>query len=251
MNRLQFGPLALMDSSLGETQHNPLTLAAAQAAAARAAAAKIAQTDRTTQRLFIPAGYEKNYAYPLLIFLHDDHQNAGALHRIMPEISVQNYVGAAFTSPCSQRLGGAWSQDERGIADSLDGMEYCLQNACQRLNVNTEKVFLVGAGSGGQMALRLALTCPEKVAGVISLNGELPNVKCLLGRLKFARSVPLFLAHYRTSGRYTEQALCENLLLLHSGGFSVTMRQYPCDDLGCRQVFRDLNQWVMEVVTGS
>jgi phospholipase/carboxylesterase len=248
MNRLQFGPLALMDSTRCETQQNGQTSAAGHVA-------RLVQSDRTSQRLFIPAGYEKNYAYPLLVFLHDDQQSAGTLHRIMPEISVQNYVGAAFaspgssTSPGSSPSIGSWSQDERGVADSMDGLQHCLENAVRRLNINRDKVFLVGAGSGGRMALRLALTCPEKVAGVISLNGELPNARCLLGRLKSARHVPVFLAHYRTSGRYTEQTLCENLLLLHSGGFSVTMRQYPCDDLGCQQVFRDLNQWVMELVT--
>jgi phospholipase/carboxylesterase len=212
-------------------------------------------TDR--QRLFIPAGYEKNYAYPLLVYLHDREQTAGQLHRVMPSVSLQNYVGTAFNSPSigqaktGQRSVGVWEQSERGVAASLEGLAACIGLAESRLNVNREKIFLVGSGAGGSMALRLAFLYPQRIAGVVSLNGELPAAGPVLSRLKVARNIPILLAHYRDSARFTEHRLCENLVLLHSAGFSVTMRQYPCDDEGCGQVYRDLNAWIMEAVTGG
>ncbi len=100
------------------------------------------------------------------------------------------------------------------------------------------------------MALRLAFLYPEQVAGVVSINGELPQNSRLFARLKNARQVPIFLGHFRNSTTYLEYQVCQDLALLHSGGFSVTLRQYPCPDNGCPHVFRDINRWMMEQVTG-
>lgn len=273
MNRLQFGPLAMMEAAETETVSTgtgspggmgnlgPVGAVAEVGSAAGVfgpgvvnAGGKVG-TDR--QRLFIPAGYEKNYAYPLLVYLHDREQTAGQLHRVMPSVSLQNYVGTAFNSPwmgrarAGERSGGVWEQSDRGVATALEGLANCIAMAESRLHVNREKIFLVGSGAGGSMALRLAFLYPQRIAGVVSLNGELPTTGPVLSRLKVARNIPILLAHYRDSTNFTEHRLCENLVLLHSAGFSVTMRQYPCDDGGCGQVYRDLNAWIMEAVTGG
>jgi phospholipase/carboxylesterase len=278
MNRLQFGPLAMMDAA--ETEANDTgsndtgklgegavkvgglgVMANVGAAGAGVFPAGTAGRDGVTgavrQRLFIPAGYEKNYAYPLLVYLHDREQTAGQLHRIMPEVSLQNYVGTAFNSPLLGPARGVergvamWEQHDRGVAAALEGLADCIAMAQSRLNINREKIFLVGSGVGGSMALRLAFLYPQRIAGVVSLNGELPAAGPVLSRLKVARNIPILMSHFRDSSSFTEHRLCENLVLLHSAGFSVTMRQYPCDDGGCGQVYRDANAWIMETVTGG
>lgn len=290
MNRLQFGPLAMMDAAETATESNDTVklgegavkvgglgvMANAGAAGAGVLPAGTAGRDGVAgavrQRLFIPAGYEKNYAYPLLVYLHDREQTAGQLHRIMPEVSLQNYVGTAFNSPIlgperlgperlgperlgpargGERAGAVWEQHDRGLAAALDGLADCIAMAQSRLNINREKIFLVGSGAGGSMALRLAFLYPQRIAGVVSLNGELPAAGPVLSRLKVARNIPILMSHFRDSSSFTEHRLCENLVLLHSAGFSVTMRQYPCDDGGCGQVYRDANAWIMETVTGG
>jgi phospholipase/carboxylesterase len=293
MNRLQFGPLAMMDAAETEANDTGSKDTGANGtgklgegavkvgdlgvmANAGAVGAGVLQTGTAgrdgvagavRQRLFIPAGYEKNYAYPLLVYLHDREQTAGQLHRIMPEFSLQNYVGTAFQSPIlgpekrgpailgrargGERAGAVWEQHDRGLAAALDGLADCIAMAQSRLNINREKIFLVGSGAGGSMALRLAFLYPQRIAGVVSLNGELPAAGPVLSRLKVARNIPILMSHFRDSSSFTEHRLCENLVLLHSAGFSVTMRQYPCDDGGCGQVYRDANAWIMETVTGG
>lgn len=257
MNRLQFGPLAMMEMATNEIP-SPQTNSANTDSANIATANQWGTSQnpqlsgaRPNHRLFIPAGYERNYAYPLLVYLHDAQQDAGQLHRLMPQISLQNYVGCAFTSPSQLKHRQAWQQHDTMIHASLDALAQTIKNAQSRLNINQRKIFLVGSGLGGCMAMRLAFLCQERIAGVISLNGELPNTGPWLSRLKVARQIPILLAHYRNSRNFSEQRLCENLILLHSAGFSVTMRQYPCDDVGCEQVFRDVNRWVMESVTSE
>jgi phospholipase/carboxylesterase len=248
MNRLQFGPLAMMEMAANETLP-PQTSTLANWT--ESGSLHQLPEGRANLRVFIPAGYERNYAYPLLVYLHDVGQDASFLHRLMPQISLQNYVGCAFSSPSQNKSHGAWRQQDSVVYASLDGLAQTIQNAQSRLNINDKKIFLVGAGAGGSMAMRLAFLYHDRVAGVISLNGELPTTGPWLSRLKVARHIPILMAHYRKSRSFSEQRLCENLILLHSAGFSVTMRQYPCDDSGCEQVFRDTNRWVMESVTGE
>jgi phospholipase/carboxylesterase len=252
MNRLQFGPLAMMEMSAIEPAAIPtISPGTATATSFGTPLSHQRPASRPHYRLFIPAGYERNYAYPLLVYLHDAQQDAGHLHRLMPQISLQNYVGCAFASPFHGRQQQVWQQRDTVVHASLELLAQAIRTAQSRLNINPSKVFLLGSGSGGSMAMRLASLCQERIAGVVSINGELPSVGPWLSRLKTARDIPVLLAHYRKSNRFSEQKLCENLILLHSAGFSVTMRQYPCDDAGCDQVLRDVNHWVMESVTGE
>ncbi len=248
MNRLQFGPLAMMEMAANEKlPANPI----ASPNWTGTSPPHQLPEGRANHRLFIPAGYERNYAYPLLVYLHDVGQDASYLHRIMPQISIQNYVGCAFSSPLPISNRRVWQQQDSVVYASLEGLAQTIQNVRSRLNINEKKIFLVGSGLGGCMAMRLAFMYHDRIAGVISLNGELPTTGPWLSRLKVARNIPVLLAHYRKSRNFSEQRLCENLILLHSAGFSVTMRQYPCADSGCDQVFRDANRWVMESVTGE
>src|SRR5688572_27524759 len=48
---------------------------------------------------FTPMHYEPNYAYPLLVWLHGDHGDQQQLKRIMPLVSMRNYVAVAPRAP--------------------------------------------------------------------------------------------------------------------------------------------------------
>ena len=52
--------------------------------------------DSSAQSWFAPLHYEANYAYPLLIWLHGGGDSERQLRRIMPHISLRNYVAVAL-----------------------------------------------------------------------------------------------------------------------------------------------------------
>ena len=49
----------------------------------------------TNQWLFVPLHYEPNYAYPLIVWLHGAQDDERQLKRVMPFISLRNYVAVA------------------------------------------------------------------------------------------------------------------------------------------------------------
>lgn len=210
----------------------------------------------TPHALFAPLHYEPNYAYPLLVWLHGPGDCETQLKRIMPLISMRNYVGIAPRGTWSDGESSlavprfSWRQhdDHTGLAEQR--VVACIEAASDRFHVHRGRVFLAGYDCGGTMAFRLGLNRPDLFAGVLSIGGAFPRGNRPLMRLNRCRDVPLFLAHCRDSRVYPAAKVCEDLRLFHTAGMSVTLRQYPCGDELTTQMLGDLDSWIMGQVTG-
>jgi phospholipase/carboxylesterase len=205
--------------------------------------------------VFAPLHYERGYAYPLLVWLHGQGADEGQLMRVMPLVSLRNYVAVA---PRGARLSGAQGADRgaRGWQQSADRIQQAQQQVFESIetvrrgfHVSRRRVFLAGFGCGGTMAFRIALNHPARFAGVLSLCGAFPRGSAPLGNLIQARRLPVFLAVGRDSREYPPAEVCQDLRLFHAGGLSVTLRQYPCGHRLARQMLADMNCWIMDQIT--
>ena len=206
--------------------------------------------------LFVPLHYEPNYAYPLFVWLHGPRDSQQQLKRIMPLLSLRNFVGVAPRGPIEHGgLGGAagwsWSADEAALSHAEQRVTDVIELARRRMNVAPRRVFLAGFASGGTLALRLAMARPQQFAGVLSLGGRFPTGGNPLCRLSEARAVPIFLACGQASRAYPQYDVCADLRLLHSGGMNVALRVYPCGDEISPLMLPDMNRWMMELVVGQ
>lgn len=200
---------------------------------------------------FAPEGYEANYAYPLLVWLHNAGGDERQLARVMPLVSTRNYVGLGVRGPvAAERRGYAWPQTAEGIDAANHQLADAIIKASERFNIHSRRIFLAGYQSGGTMAYRLALRNPERFAGAASFGGPFPEGHMPLARLAQIRKFPLLLAHCRDSQSYPTDRVCQELSLFHAAAMSVTLRQYPCDDEMTTQMLSDLDRWLMEQVTG-
>jgi hypothetical protein len=89
------------------------------------------------------------------------------------------------------------------------------------------------------------------IAGAISLSGPVPRGTCPLSRVNEARRLPLLLMAGSDSQRYATPQVADDLRLLHSAGFSLTLRQYLCGDELYTDMFSDMDQWLMDRVCGA
>lgn len=203
--------------------------------------------------LFVPIHYEPNYAYPLIVWLHGPGDNERQLQRIMPLVSLRNYlaVGPRATSRCASTRGGfAWRQDESDIARAESAVFHCIDAVSNRFHVAPRRIFIAGYADGGTMALRLGLRFPDRFAGALSLGGAFPEGHAPLARLASVRRLPLFMASGRDGQNYSIEDCCQELRLFHAAGLSVTLRQYPCGDEIVTNMLSDIDRWIMEQVTG-
>jgi phospholipase/carboxylesterase len=205
---------------------------------------------------FVPVHYEPNYAYPLVVWLHGPGDNEGQLKRVMPHISLRNYIatsvcGTAPYTSAGGKSGFAWAQTQPHVALAEQRAFDAIAAAQSRFNVSPRRIFVAGFDCGGTMALRLALNHPRRFAGVLSLGGEFPVGGAPLAALADARRVPIFLACGRDSQRYPAAVVCENLKLLHSAGMDLMLRQYPSGHDVSPQMLADMDRWIMSLVTGG
>jgi phospholipase/carboxylesterase len=209
--------------------------------------------EETTPATFAPMHYEANYSYPLIVWLHGSASNEHELRQIMPLVSIRNYVAVAprGTTPKRQRGRYSWRQLSDSIELAQSRISTAIAFAQQKFNVHAKRVFLVGHGSGGTMALRVAWNDPSRFAGVVAINGALPTRFSPLCRVNEIRQLPCFLVTSRESRFYPATRVCDDLRLLHSAGCTVALRQYPGSDHLTTKMLDDLNHWLMELVCGN
>ena len=203
---------------------------------------------------FLPVHYQSNHAYPLVVWLHSKGSDHRQLDNVMPLISERNYVGVSLNGrPAGSGLERSfgWLQTSESIELAINQLSQVIESACQRFNINKDRIFVAGRGAGGTMAFRVAFERPEWFAGIISLNGSLPSTLSPLSNWRSCRGLPVFWGHGRHSVAFPESNLCHQLRLLHVAGFDVTLRQYPGDDQLPVQVYGDANVWMMEQIAAQ
>src|SRR5215831_12932233 len=219
-----------------------------------ASAGKFHPATDDNHALFAPLHYEANYAYPLLVWLHGGGDSQRQLRRIMPMVSLRNYVAVApcgtvmLESEAEKRRGYQWLQSSQHVDEAEQKVFSAIRDAGNRFNIRDDRIYLAGFQSGGTMAMRIAAENPSKFAGVLSLCGPFPNQGAPLARLDDIRQVPLFVAACREGTYYPTTQVCDDLRLFHAAGISITLREYPGEDGLSPMMLSDIDRWIMEQI---
>jgi phospholipase/carboxylesterase len=197
-------------------------------------------------RILTPLHYERNYAYPLVVWLHGAGGDETQVERVMPHVSLRNHAAAA-----PRAAGSVWEQTHAGIQHAERAVFEAIDAAQSRLNIAPDRIFLAGYQDGAVMALRVAMRRPHSFAGAASLCGPFPRGLQPLARLKQVRRLPILMMYGQQGTRYSIDAMCNDLELFHTAGLQVALRQYPCGDEMTTTMLQDLDSWIMEHVTGD
>jgi len=211
----------------------------------------------TSCAVFAPLHYEPGYAYPLIVWLHGEGSDERQLLRVMPLVSMRNYVALAPRGIRLEPIGKSgnarygWRQSEHGIRQAEHRIFSGIEEVAEKFNINRQRVFVAGFDCGGTMAFRVAMDHPSRFAGVLSFCGAFPHGHNPLGNLTASRQLAIFLAAGRHSRQYPATAVCENLRLFHTAGLSTTLREYPCGQELAPQMLADMDRWIIEQFTSS
>ena len=231
---------------------------------------------------FVPQRYEPNYAYPLLVLLHARGGDEQQMVRSMPAMSWRNYVGLSLRGPevvnrHGQPVGHGWGpdfarRDRPGLApaacpdaeyfrrrmatdepDALDVIEDGIFDAVRQtrraLHVHSERIFLVGVGEGAAVAYRMAMTHPERFAGVVAINGWLPSGFRPLARKEDCRGLRVLVVHGEWNARVPADQARKTVGLLRNGGLNVAFQSYPCAHRLTSHMLADVDTWLINQCT--
>ena len=199
--------------------------------------------------LFVPEGYEPNYAYPLIVWLHEAGGSESGLAEVMQGISTRNYFGLSLRGSRALPRGGYdWPAGDYGTF----GVE--LQETICRLrreyNIHGERIVVAGAGSGGTLALTLLLRRPEWFVGAVSLGGSLREPPTVPNRIRDVRGRRVLLA----AGAHEAEPLAEMVRaarVLRSAGIDVATKVYDSAERIPPRLFSFVNRWVMADIVAA
>src|SRR5262249_18417984 len=115
-------------------------------------------------------------------------------------------------------------------------------------HVHSERIYLAGVCEGATLAYRLGLMFPDKLAGVISLNGMMPRHGGPLLRLPEVRQLPALIGHRIAHALLPLPPARPDFRLLHTAGLAVRMETYPTTHRLHPDMLRDINRWIMETI---
>jgi phospholipase/carboxylesterase len=202
---------------------------------------------------FLPTGYEPNYPYPLLVFLHGHGGSEEQILKLAPRLSRRNYVCIGLRGP---RLLGARSNGQPAFSWALDGghdadvEEYVLRAVEQTrrsFHVHSERIYLAGFCEGATLAYRIGLLYPEKFAGIVSLNGAMPRGGPLL-RLPDVRRLRVLIGHGIANAVVPLSLARADYRVLYAAGLDLEMKTYLSNHRIHVDMLRDIDRWVMRHV---
>lgn len=200
--------------------------------------------------LFLPQAYEPRYPYPLLVFLHGHGEQERQWIDAVPNISRRNYICIGLRGPRRVERedgedGFGWGRHRR-----CDGIieEYVLaavQETMRVCHVHSERIFLAGFCEGASVAYRMGMAFPDKFAGIVALNGWLPDGPLPMKTRDERDGVGVFIGHGTLNEDVSMQKAREAYQLLMATGLDVTLRLYPTGHSLCPNMLRDVDRWLI------
>jgi phospholipase/carboxylesterase len=206
-------------------------------------------------RTFLPTGYEPNYPYPLLVFLHGHGSSEEQILRLAPRLSRRNYICIGLRGPkavTSRRTGSVsytWGLDAHPDFGVEDYVLRSIEQTRRLYHVHSERIYLAGFREGATLAYRLGMLYPERFAGIISLNGILPRRGGPLLRLPEVRKLRVLIGHGIANALAPLALAMQDFRLLYTAGLDIRVHTYPTNHRIHRDMLRDVDRWIMRQIS--
>jgi phospholipase/carboxylesterase len=210
-------------------------------------------------RTFLPSDYQHRYPYPLVVLFHGHGGSEEQAARLAPRVSRRNYITISLRGPrdLGRRADGrpafGWGADD-GTEDGLieDYVLRAVEQTRRTYHVHSERVYLAGVCEGAAVAYRLGLAMPDRVAGIIALNGYIPRpTGAPLFRFGAVRSLAVLIGHGTDNPVVPYAAAQKDYRLLYAAGADVRMVPYPTTHKLHPHMLRDMNRWIMSNVNAE
>jgi phospholipase/carboxylesterase len=205
-------------------------------------------------RTFLPTGYEPNYPYPLLVFLHGQGGSDEQVLRLAPRLSRRNYICIALRGPhpvgirSDGRTAYSWGPDDQDDPLVEEYVFRAVEQTRRHYHVHSERIYLAGFREGAGLAYRLGLLFPERFAGIVSLNGALPRHGGPLLRLPEVRKLRVLIGHGIANSVVPLSMAKQDYRVFYAAGMPVAMNTYLTTHRIHPEMLRDVDRWVMDQI---
>ena len=196
-------------------------------------------------------------APPLLLLLHGVGSHEADLFPLAEELDGRFFVVSA-RGPNTLRPGAyAWYEvvfaptgfviDPRQAEESRQALLRFIDELVAAYGVDPARVYLMGFSQGAIMSLAVALTRPDKVAGVVAMSGRLlPEFRPLIAEPEALVGLPILVVH----------GLADQVMPIRDGRevrdtlsalpVALTYREHPMGHHVAPESLRDVAAWLRE-----
>lgn len=198
--------------------------------------------------LFVPDRYEENYAYPLLIWFHDEGSSENELNPVMSAIGDQNYCGLALRGnrilDGHDSFGWDFQSANFGNTPLATLVNVTARRLRRAFHIHSERIFAAGSGTGADIAMNLFAKHPEWFAGAVLIDPTCDS-KVSLGSVDDLRGKPVLQTVSRSSSNHALAQNLDSVRLLRSAGVEIEVRvtEEPLDP--CSNDARFIDNWLM------
>lgn len=119
---------------------------------------------------------------PLLVVLHGETENASSLFQLWSSIAQKNQV--VLIAPQALYTIGDGHYQWGTIAEGREIVTKAIAEAEKKYSIDTNKIYVMGFSQGATLALNMALSTPERFAGVIAVAPRYLHKLVALEKLK-------------------------------------------------------------------
>ena len=113
-------------------------------------------------------------------------------------------------------------------------------------HIHSERIYLAGFREGAAVAYRLGMVYPDRIAGVVSLNGCMPRRGGPLLRIPEVRKLRVFIGHGMANAIVPLNQAKQDHRLFYSAGLNVKLNTYPSTHRIHTEMLRDVDRWVQD-----
>ncbi|MGI9326851.1 MAG: alpha/beta hydrolase [Pseudomonadales bacterium] len=134
------------------------------------------------------------------------------------------------------------------IQASVEAIKSLLQAEHDR-GVPADRIVLAGFSQGGVIALQLALSYPQRLAGIMALSTYVHDHEQLAQRVSFANAdVPIFMAHGSADPMIPIARAVTGRTALEALGYRVDWHSYGMGHQVCPEEITHISQWLQTVL---
>lgn len=204
--------------------------------------------------VFLPEGYEPNYAYPLVVWFHQAGADERTLLDVMPQITTQNCIGLGLRGPNAHSSGTGydWPIWESSIADFEEYLSSTVRSLRREFHIHSERIFPAGFGEGGAMALRMLFSRPEWFGGAAAIGFHVSSgKKRVLARMRDLAGKRLLLATGSRDRLAPAAGMLHMAHLLHTAGMEIETRVFDGGHELAPSALRRIDHWIMEGICAA
>lgn len=143
------------------------------------------------------------------------------------------------------RSSGKMIYDKREAEESRKIILKFIEELKSKHNFDEKQVYLCGFSQGAIMSYSVALTCPEKIKGIVIMSGKLlEEIKPLTLNNNSLINLKVFISHGQKDPVIDVKEAREANSFLYSLKIKATYKEYNDVHTINNEMFRDLNNWL-------